>query len=699
MSNIPVSPTLARWSATLACLCLGFTVPADEGMWLFTDPPRELLKSRHGFDVTDAWLEHVQKASVRFMSGGSGSFVSEDGLVMSNHHVAADALQKLSTAQRDLLRDGFYARTLAEELPCKDLELNVLVAIEDVTARVNAAVPANLSPDEANRARRSVMAAIEKESLEKTGLRSDVVTLFQGGAYHLYRYQRYTDVRLVFAPEQQIAFFGGDPDNFEYPRFDLDVAFVRAYENGKPAKVSHYLKWSTAGTRDGDLVFVTGHPGRTQRLLTVAELEYIRDHTQPEALERLYREEVSLLAWSGRSAENARRAKDELFGIQNSRKARVGGLGGLQDPAFFARIADAEKSFRAKLANSPQGEKARGAFETIASAQRAMAEVAWRYRLLEGGWGLRSDLFHVARTVLRATEERGRPSGDRLREFRDSNLTSLELDLFSTRPIYPDLEILQLTDSLSFLTSKLGATDPTVQAVLAGKSPAVRAAELIGRTKLHDVEVRRRLYAGQPEALVAAADPLIELARVIDAESRSLRKTVEEQEEIKRQAHGEIARARFAVQGQGSYPDATFTLRLAYGLVKGYEENGQAIPAFTHLGGIFERAASQKYQPPFDLPERWLKRKKRIASDTPFNFVSTADIIGGNSGSPTVDRKGEVVGLIFDGNLASLVLDFAYDDVRARALSVDVRAILEALRRVYDARDLADELIGRRRSR
>lgn len=697
MTNSFLRNSLPRHALSLALLCAGIALPSrsDEGMWLFSDPPREQLKAKHGFDVSDAWLEHLQKSSVRFMSGGSGSFVSADGLVMSNHHVAADALQKLSTAQRDLLKEGFYARTLAEEVPCKDLELNVLVSIEDVTARVNAAVPATATPEEANRARRAVMSTIEKESLDKTGLRSDVVALYQGGAYHLYRYKRYTDVRLVFAPEQQIAFFGGDPDNFEYPRFDLDVAFVRAYENGKPAKVEHFLRWSTAGTKDGDLVFVSGHPGRTQRLLTVTELEYIRDHTQPETLERLYREEVSLLAWSARSAENARRAKDELFGIQNSRKARVGGLGGLQDPQFFARIAAAEQAFRARL-NEPRFEKARAAFDRIAGAQQVLAGIAWRHRLLETGWGLRSDLFHAGRTLLRAADERGKPNGDRLREFRDSNLASLELDLLSTRPVYEDLEIVQLSDSLAFLASKLGATDPLVQIALAGKSPAARAAELVKGTKLKDVEVRKRLYAGDAAAVRAAADPMIELARALDTEARSLQKTVEEQQEIKRQAHGDIARARFELQGTGSYPDATFTLRLSYGLVKGYEENGQPVPAFTQMSGLYERAASQHFQPPFDLPARWIKRKSRVDLTTPFNFVTTADIIGGNSGSPTVDRQGNVVGLIFDGNLQSLVLDFAYDDVVARALSVDVRAILGSLRRVYDAQGLADELTGKR---
>jgi hypothetical protein len=693
----PIALRGSRLAATALLLVLASaSASADEGMWLYNQAPHEVLRQRHGFEATPDWLEHLQKSSVRFMSGGSGSFVSEDGLVLSNHHVGADAIQKLSTQERDLLRDGFQARNLGEELPCKDLELNVLMEIEDVTARVSAAVPASLAPEQAATARRAILAEIEQESSQKTGLRSDVVTLFQGGAYHLYRYKRYTDVRLVFAPEQQIAFYGGDPDNFEYPRFCLDIAFFRAYEDGKPAKTPHFLRWSTAGTQEGDLVFVSGHPGRTSRLLTVAELQYLRDRTYPETLERLNREEVNLQAWSGRSAENARRAKDELFGVQNSRKARIGGLAGLQDPTFFGKIVAKENEFRARLSASSEFEAARDAYARIATAQERMGELAIRYRMLEGAWGLRGELFSIARTLLRAGEEYPKPSRERLREFRDSNRTSLELALFSTQPIHADLETILLTDSLTFLTAKLGANDPLVLSVLAGKSPRARAAEVIGSTRVGDVATRRKLFEGGSVAVAASADPMIELARSIDADARRLRKVMEEQDEVKQQAHAAIAKARFALQGSGTYPDATFTLRLTFGSVKSFVEDGTTVPAFTDLKGLYTRAQSQNLQPPFDLPERWLKRKSRLALETPFNFVSTVDIIGGNSGSPTVNRAGEFVGIIFDGNLSSLVLDFAFDDVQARAVSVDSRGILEALRRVYDAKNLVQELTRRR---
>src|SRR4051812_16391848 len=456
---------------------------ADEGMWLFNDPPRKLLKERHHFDVTDQWLEHVQKSSVRFNSGGSGSFLSEDGLVMSNHHVGADTLQKVSTKEHDYLKDGFSARTLAEEIPAKDLELNVLMSIEDVTARVNAAVKPGLSDEEAFRARRSVMAEIEKESKDKTGLRSDVVTLYQGGLYHLYRFKRYTDVRLVFAPEQQIAFFGGDPDNFEYPRYDLDICFFRAYENGKPAKVEHYLKWSQKGTAPNDLVFVSGHPGRTSRLLTMDELEYTRDYRLPKTLARLYRLDVLLTSYSGRSKENARRAKENLFGVQNSRKANNGKLAGLLDPSVMARKGADEKKLREAVASREDLKEARGAWERIGESQKIIAESARVFNLLEGGAAFDSELFGIARTLLRAGEERPKPNGERLREFTEASRESLELQLFSEKPIYNDLEELQLADSLTYLVEEMGATNQIVQQILAGKSPRERATELVEKTK------------------------------------------------------------------------------------------------------------------------------------------------------------------------------------------------------------------------
>jgi hypothetical protein len=674
-------------------MLLSSLASADEGMWLYNNPPRQLVRQKYGFELTDAWLTNLQLASVHF-GGGSGEFVSEEGLILSNHHVGSRAVQRLSTREHNYLRDGFYARTRAEEKPCAGLELRVLVSIEDVTARVNAAVTPGLSDEAAFKARRAASAAIEKESLQTTGLRSEVITLYQGGQYHLYRYKKYSDIRLVFAPEEQIAFYGGDPDNFEYPRFDLDICLFRAYENGHPAKPPHYLKWSQAGAGDGELVFVSGHPGHTDRLRTVAELEYLRDKEYPRSLELIKRREVLLSAYSARSAENARRARNDLFGARNGRKVRDGALAGLLDPKFMDRKKAAEQQFRSTVAANSALSQTAGAWDRIAQAQKAIAEQAVVEDLLERGSGFNSVLFGYARELLRAAEERPRPEGERLEEYRESRRASFEFRLFAEAPVYADLETLKLADSLTWLAEGLGGDAPLVQKVLAGKSPHERAFEIVHRTQLASAATRRQLYQGGQPALDQAKDPMVELARLVDPEARAVRKASEAQREAMRQAHAQIGHARYALEGASNYPDATSTLRLAFGVVKGYQEEGHPVPFQTTFAGLYARATNQEYRPPFDLPPRWLAKRKKLNPATPFNFVCTADIIGGNSGSPVVNRKGEFVGIIFDGNIQSLTEDFLYTEEQSRALAVHSSAIIEALRKVYDARPLAEELLG-----
>jgi hypothetical protein len=696
-----------RYRLWLAAVCAAFAgvcmsdspLHGDEGMWLYSNAPKEYIKKKYGFEPTDAWLDHIRLSSVRFNSGGSGSFVSPNGLVMTNHHVGADDLQKLSTKENDYLKNGFHAKTLAEEVPCKALELNVLLKIEDVTAAVQGSVKEGATPAEAALARRKAISEIEKaKSDEKNNMRGDVVEFFAGGAYHLYTVKKYTDIRLVFAPEQQIAFFGGDPDNFEYPRYDLDMCFFRVYEDGKPAKIEHYLKWSANGSKDNELVFVSGHPGRTNRQNTLAELEYLRDVQYPNQLARLNRMEVLFSSWADRSEENRRRVKDDLFGVQNSRKARIGGLGGLLDPKLLGRKVEEEKRLRAFI--EKQGYKEAGkALDSITEAEKIRAKMARDMNMLENSHGFSSSSFAIARMLLRASEELPKPSGERLREFGDARLPSLKQQLFSDEPIYEDLEILRLADALTYLAANYGANNEIVTRVLAGKSPRERAYELVSGTKVRDVEVRKKLFEGGKAAVDAAKDPMIELARLIDADARAFRKQYENQvEEPKRQAAAAIAKARFAMDGTNTYPDATFTLRLSFGTVKSFTENGQTVPPFTTFEGLYARSKDHNNQPPFDLPKRWEERKSKLDLNTPFNFICTADIIGGNSGSPVVNKEGEVVGLIFDGNIQSLVLDFIYDDQDARAVSVDSRAMIEALRKVYDAGELADELQGKKPS-
>ena len=687
-------------------LCLASSIYADEGMWLFNSPPLKQLKEKYQFEPTAQWLEHLQKASVRFNSGGSGSFVSATGLVITNHHVGADALQKASSEQNNYLKTGFYAKTNADEIKCADLELNVLISIEDVTTRVNAAVKSGMSADDASKARGNAIAQIENESKEKTGLRSDIVTLYQGGAYHLYRYKRYDDVRIVFAPEQQMAFYGGDPDNFEYPRFDLDICIFRAYENGQPARIDSYLKWNSKGPSDGELTFVSGSPGRTDRQLTVDEMVDRRDREVPNWLRMFNRREVMLVAWGQRTFENARRCRDDLFGDQNNRKRYDGYVAALLDPEIWSAIEAREKKLRDALSRDPKLRSTLSAYDRIKKAQTELVKIAPRYDYLEqerpitvgyrGPRAFYGTLFKYARLLTRAVDEQAKPNGERIPTFRDSAKESLELELFSTEPVYDDYEVLRLTDSLTDFAEKFGAGDPLVKQVLAEKSPRARAVELISGTKLKDVAVRKDLYGKDAAALQAAHDPMLDAARMIDAPAREARKIHEAQEEIKQQAYAEIAKARFAVEGTSNYPDATFTLRLSYGTVRGYEEDGKQIPAFTNFDGLYQRSAEHENQPPFDLPQRWIDKKASLNLSTQFNFVSDADVIGGNSGSPVVNKANEFVGIIFDGNIQSLVLDCIFSDKQARAVSVDSAAISEALRKVYNANPLANELEGKK---
>jgi hypothetical protein len=679
--------------AAVAALCIASNLSrADEGMWLFNRPPSKQIEAKYGFKLTAEWLEHVQKSCVRISTGGSGSLVSATGLVMTNHHVGSDMLEKMSTADRDYIKQGFYAKTLAEEQKCPDLEMNVLWTIEDVTAKVKGAATADMSSADANTARRKMMSQIEKEAQDKSKLKCEVVTLYQGGLYHLYSYKRYTDIRLVMAPEKDIAFFGGDPDNFEYPRFDLDMCFFRIYENDKPIEPEHYLHWSKNGAADNDLVFVAGHPGRTERLNTVDHLKFMRDSQYPLQMRSTWRREVQLATFMGRSEENRRIAEGDFFGVQNGRKARTGIFAGLQDPAFFAAKVAAETKLRAAVDANPEWKKQWGdGWDKIAASKRIHKDMQVRMSAIAFG----GKLFGKARDLVRLADEKPKPNSDRLREYRDSNLPSLEQGLFSPAPIYPELEIENLSSSLQNMAELLGCDDPTVVKVLAGKSPHARAEELVRGTKLADVAERKRLSDGGKIAIDASSDPMIAVMKAIDAESRQLRKKFEDEVDAQeREGYAKVAAANFAVNGEDQYPDATFTLRLSYGTVRGYTENARDIPPFTNFAGLYKRGAERGNKYPFEVPEKWVKAKDKLNPNTPYDFVSTCDIIGGNSGSPVVDKNGEVVGLIFDGNIQSLVGDIGYDETFNRAVSVDSRAMIEAMRKVYDAGALADEITG-----
>jgi hypothetical protein len=670
-------------------------VQADEGMWLYNAPPKDRIKAKYGFELTPQWLDHVRLSSVRFNNGGSGSFVSADGLTFTNHHVGAQCVQQLSTEGHDYIKAGFYAKTQAEEAKCPNLELNQLVGIEDVTDKVNADVKADMSAADAAQSQRASMSQIEKDCASATGLRCDVVTFYSGQVYNLYKYKKYTDVRLVFAPEFDIAFFGGDPDNFTYPRYDLDITFFRVYENDKPAHLDNYLQWSSSGVRDGDLVFVSGHPGSTGRMQTMAQLEFTRDVLYPSTLKLLARRITLLQDFSKQSGENARIAKETIFGLQNSQKAITGYESGLLDKSIMDAKGADEAKLRAAYKADPKNAGAPDPWDEIAAAIKLQQSIYFDLTYLERMRGFGGSLPQIARALVRAGAEKPKPNAERMREYRDSALPSFEQQLFSAAPVYKNLETVMLTDSLAEMQNAAGADNPDVQKVLQGKSPAAAAKEMIANTKLDDVAVRKQLYEGGEAAIEASADPLIVAMRAIDPDARVARKEFEDKiDSVVRRDGTLIAKARFTQSGFTQPPDATFTLRLSYGEVKGYQENGKAIPFDTNIGGAYEHAAEHGSQPPYKLPDSWINAKSKLDLKTPLNFVSTADIIGGSSGSPTVNKKGEVVGIIFDGNIESLPWNFAYGDVQGRAVSVDSRGIQEALRKIYGAGALADELIG-----
>ena len=687
---------MKRLSFSLAVILALFatTGAADEGMWTFDNPPSKQLQEKYNFTATAQWLDHIRLSSVRFNDGGSGSFVSSNGLVITNHHVAFGQLQKLSTAQKDLVKDGFYAKSQSEELKCPDLELNVLASMENVTARVQGAVKSGMSEKQALDARKAEQAKIEKESLDKTRLRSDVVALYQGGEYWLYRYKKFTDVRLVFAPEQQAAFFGGDPDNFTFPRHDLDFAIMRVYENDKPLQTKDYLKWNSKGAADGDLIFVSGHPGSTERGQTVAQLAIDRDLLYPARLGRYKRQLSALRAYAARGPEQARQAADDIFGFENSLKAVTGEFNGM-DKALFDKKTKEENELRAKVSANPDWRRQYGdAWDAISLATKKQSDLmkVQQSRSISTA----SNLASIARQIVVYSAEIQKPDGQRLNGYHDAQLDELKFYLLSPAPIYLEFEEAMLTFSLQDSLDQLGAADPFVKTVLNGKTPAQVAAEAMRGTRLADPAVRKSLVEGGAAAVNASTDPLIVLARRVDPFFREVRKQYEDTiESVVTTATEKIAKARFAIYGKSVYPDATFTLRLAYGTVKGYPMNGTQAPSKTTFYGLYDRSASFNDKPPYNLTPRFHGRRERIDMSVPLNFVSTADIIGGNSGSPVINRNGDFVGLIFDGNIESLTGNFVYLEESNRSVAVHSAAIIEALRKVYDAPALADELEGK----
>lgn len=679
-----------RTSWTLLLLLTGILL-AGEGMWTFDNPPKKLLKEKYGFDVTQEWLDHVRMASVRFNDGGSGSFVSPNGLVMTNHHVGLGQLQKMSKEGNDYVENGFFAKTYADEVKCVDLELNVLMAMQDVTPNVAEAVK-NKTGAEAAIARRAVLAQLQKEIGEKTGMRADLVSLYNGAEYWIYSYKKFTDIRLVMAPEQQIAFFGGDPDNFTFPRYDLDMCFFRAYENGKPYNPAHYLKWKTAGAADGELVFTSGHPGSTARQQTMAQIEYLRDYQIPYQLKNFKRRLETLKAYSARGEEQSRRALSLIFGLENSQKAIGGQYTGLLDKNLMAKKQNDEKELRDRVNANPELKaKYAWAWDTITVAmQRNMEkfnELSYR--------GVTGSLAPRALLIARYATEMKKPNGERMPQYQDANLKATLENLYSPAPVYLDFEQVQLEDRFAEALDVLGANDPWVKAVLDGRTPQAAAEQLITNTRISDIAFRKALIEAGSDEIMKSTDPMIKMALRIAPIGDEMRQWQDKNVNAALAPAVEATgKARFAVYGKELPPDANFTLRLSFGEVKGFPMNGTKAPSLTTMYGLYDRAYSFQNQSDFELPKRFQDGVGKLNLTTPMNFVSTNDIIGGNSGSPVINAKAEVVGLIFDGNIESLPGRFAYSEEKNRAVSVHPGVMIETMRKLYDANILADELEG-----
>ena len=678
---------------------------ADEGFWPYNSIPKAAIKAKYKFDVTDTWLNHLQLATVRFGSG-TGSIVSPDGLVLTNHHIGLSSLQRLSTAEKDLVKNGFLAATRADELKVSGMSLSVLQSIEDVTAKVTAAVTATMTAQEAAAARQKAITAIQGEA--QTGVSKQVVSLYAGAVYNLYTYKVYSDVRLVFGVEYNTGFFGGDPDNFTYPRYAVDVSMFRLYENDKPAATPNFLKWSANGSKENDLVFTTGHPGSTQRLNTVAHLKYRRDLVTPYAIASNEMRESAIKKWAAQSAENARQSTQELFGVQNSLKSQRGQLKGLQDPAVMAQKEAAEKRLRAELAKNPAKQKELGdAWDIIEKAIETARKVDAERNFVANAAGLNSTLFQQARQIVRAAyspaPSDGARGGQRGGGQRGGGQPAAGAPAAQgggqrgggAAALNVAREKINLTESLAFMQKFLGPNHEIVKLILGDKTPEARATELIDKTRITDPEINALLRAGGKAAVDVATDPMIVLARSLETRAQAVTKQYDDEVvAVQAAAYPKIGQAVFVVDGAKAYPDATGTLRLSYGTVKSYKEDGKIIPPYTFTAGLYDRSSQNGNKTPYELAPKWAEAKGVLDPKTPFNMVTTNDIVGGNSGSAMVNKKGELVGLIFDGNIQSLPGYFIYEEPINRAVSVDSRIILESLRKVYKADALANEFAG-----
>lgn len=677
-------------TAVLSMLFVITAAHADEGMWTFHGFPFEKANATLKTRLDQAWLDRVRLSTVR-LSNCTGSFVSGSGLILTNHHCVESCLAQLSSKEKSLVDDGFLAARPGDEKKCQTQIADVLVGMDDVTAKV-AAATAGKDDQAANEARKAALTQLEADCEKSSRRKCQAVTLYEGGQYWMYQYQRYTDVRIVFAPEGAIAAFGGDPDNFQFPRWCLDMGILRIYDGkGMPVKTPNHLKINFAGPEVGEPVFVSGHPGSTDRQLTVAQLEAQRNYELPNWLLRYSELRGRFIQFSSESAQNARITADQLNGIENSIKVRRKQLDALHEDALFARKRAEQATLERQVAADESLRASIGdPWADIEHTGTARASLYLPVTFIENGAGFQGSLMAYARALVRGAEERGKPNAERFREYTDAALPRIAQQLGAAVPVYPELEVLRLTFGFERMREWLGPDHPLVRQLLAKESPAGLARRLVAGTRLADPDARKALWEGGSSAIAAADDPMIQLARAIEPEARRLRKQYEDQVEAPTELASEkIAKARFAVLGTSVYPDATFTLRLNWGTVGAWIENGKAVEPFTHLSRLFERATGAE---PFRVPDSWLAVKDKLDMATPFNLATNNDIVGGNSGSPLISAKGELVGLLFDGNIHSISGSYWFDTEKNRAVAVHPAIIKEALAKVYGATALLSEL-------
>jgi hypothetical protein len=673
----------------LAACAASLPALANEGMWTFDNFPASAVRQGFGAEITPAWLDHVRLSTLR-LTNCTASFVSRDGLILTNHHCLESCLAELSSKDKSLLELGFLATTRKAEQRCPAQHADVLVATENITDAVLKA-GSGLGDAAANTARKKLLISLEQACEQASGrtksgkLECQSVRLYQGGQYFLYKYKRYSDLRLVFAPEADIAAFGGDPDNFQFPRWSLDFSILRAYEDNKPVHTPNYLQIDFAGPNANKLVFVSGDPGTTERLQTRSQLEFDRDVSLPITLLRASELRGRYIQFGKNSVGDERITLAPLNSLQNGIKVRRKELDALNDDAFLQEKSEAEHALRAVA-----GISGPDPWQEITTASNRERVLYLPYIFIENAVGFSSALFRNARLLLRAGDERLKPNKDRLREFSDTELPRMQRDLYAQVPVYPEFEQLTLSFSLERMREWLGPDHPVVRQLMSKESPDALATRLIAETEMNDANFRKRLWQGGKTVVDASHDPMIVLARSIDAEARAIRRQYEDEVEAPIAAAAErIAAARFRAYGTNTYPDATFTPRLNYGTVQGWLENGVSVQPFTHLDRAFERATGAT---PFKIPESWMRVKERLDMSTPFCVSTSNDIVGGNSGSPLIDADGKIVGLMFDGNIYSIAGRYWFNPENNRAIAVHPAIIREALEKVYDAKELLAEL-------